>query len=382
MDYPGPRILIKDGKLDFSDAYGVGVGKWDAFNVDWLYGAVPDGPAGQAMLDAKVQAALASGLRYVDDPDGRPINSAHPWGSLWDDGPDPSAELDRMMLVRKIAMASFGLNALHPGEPVADLRRRYVPVFLLTRYQIEAAAKLVGGLDFAYSVNGDGHEVAQPVPADHQRQALGALLRTLAPAELDTPERLVPLLSAGWSGPPDRQFDIEVFASREKPLFDPIAAADTGAEQTLNALLTPERLNRLYDQHRRDPNQLGPGEVFDRLIAQAFARPAPDEGRLAAVRREIETRTWVSLIEAERSPDLNRNVAAEIDQRVLAMIARAGHEPGLDAEEQAHRAYLARLIADHHELERLLGQPQHKLEVPPGMPIGADEDDWFGDVIP
>jgi hypothetical protein len=382
MDYPAPRILIRDGKLDFSDAYGVGVGKWDYFDVDWLYGQVPDGPAGQAMLDAKAQASVAQGLRYVGDPEARPIYSAQPWGSLWDDGPDPAAELDRMMQVRRIALDRFGMDALHPGEPVSDLRRRYVPVFLLHRYQVDAAAKLVGGVDFAYSVKGDGREAAPPVPAEHQRRALDALLRTLAPAELDTPERVTPLLSAGWSGASDRQFDIEVFQSRANPAFDALAAAETGAEVTLNALLTPERLNRVYDQHRRDPGQLGTGELFDRLIAQVYAAPKPGEGRLAAVRREIETRAWVSLIEAERSPGLNRDVAAQIDQRVLAMIARAGREQGLDADEQAHRRYLARLISDHHELERLLKQPEHKLAVPPGMPIGADEDDWFGDVLP
>lgn len=380
MDYPAPRILIHDGKLDLSDAYGVGVGKWDYFDVDWLYGQVPDGPAGQAMLDAKAQAGVAAGLRYVDDDDARPINAAQPWGSLWDDGPDPAAELDRMMQVRRIAMANFGLNALHQGEPVSDLRRRYVPVFLLHRYQVDAASKLLGGVDFAYSVKGDGREAGTPVPAEHQRRALDALLRTLSPAQLDTPERLMPLFSSGWSGASDRQFDIEVFASREKPLFDPLAAADTGAEVTLTALLTPERLNRLYDQHRRDPAQLGSGEVVDRLIATVFARPAPDEGRLAAIRREVETRTWVSLIEAERSPGLSRDVAAQIDQRILAALERGRHETGLDAEEQAHRAYLARLVSDRHELERLLKQPEHGPAVPPGMPIGADEDDWFGDV--
>ncbi|HEY8947776.1 MAG TPA: DUF5117 domain-containing protein, partial [Rhizomicrobium sp.] len=39
MDYPAPRISLIDGKPDLSDAYGVGVGKWDMATVDWLYGA-------------------------------------------------------------------------------------------------------------------------------------------------------------------------------------------------------------------------------------------------------------------------------------------------------------------------------------------------------
>ena len=69
MDYPAPRIGLKDGNIDLSDAYGVGVGKWDEFTVDWLYGDVPDGAAGEAMLRAKTKAAFDGGLRFAGDGD-------------------------------------------------------------------------------------------------------------------------------------------------------------------------------------------------------------------------------------------------------------------------------------------------------------------------
>ena len=59
------------------------------------------------------------------------------------------------------------------------LRRKYVPSFLLHRYQSEAAGKLVGGVDYAYSVIGDGTETSPYVPAAAQRQAGSALLSTL-----------------------------------------------------------------------------------------------------------------------------------------------------------------------------------------------------------
>ena len=76
MDYPAPRIELKNGKIDLSDAYGVGVGKWDDFTVDWLYGDVPAGAAGQAALNAKAEAALAKGYRFVTDADARPLGAA------------------------------------------------------------------------------------------------------------------------------------------------------------------------------------------------------------------------------------------------------------------------------------------------------------------
>ena len=377
MDYPGPRIRIADGKLDFSDAYAVGIGKWDEFSIDWLYGYEPDDDASRA----KAQAEQDTGMRYITDADARPEGAAQPWASLWDDGPDPAAELTRMMAVRRIAIDNFGLKALHPGEPMQNLRRKYVPVYLLHRYEVDAASKMLAGVTYDYALNGDGHEAAPIVPPTDQGRALDALLATLNPAELDTPERLLPLLSAGWSGSDDRQYDIEIFQTQGGPVFDPLVAADVAASMTLNAILAPDRLNRLDDQHRRDANAPGVGEVIDKLIATTFPAPAAED-RLSLMRRRIETRTLVSLIEAERAPGTSREVAAEIDQKITDLVARAHGDKALDAEERAHRAYIGRLISDRSELERVLAQPAHTPTIPPGMPIGADEDDWMSDLIP
>ena len=56
MDYPAPRVKLTDGRIDLSDAYGVGVGPWDRFIVDWLYG---DGdPSRQGRGQAGQDAAL------------------------------------------------------------------------------------------------------------------------------------------------------------------------------------------------------------------------------------------------------------------------------------------------------------------------------------
>jgi hypothetical protein len=382
MDYPGPRIGIGgDGKLDFSDAYAKGgVGRWDRFTIDWLYSDVADGPAGQAVLNAKAQASEDGGLRYISDADARPLGAAQPWASLWDDGPDPAAELARMLKVRRIGIEQFGARALKPGEAMADLRRKYVPVYLLHRYQIDAAAKLVGGVDYAFSVNGDGREAARPVPADHQRQALDALMLTLDPAQLDTPERLLPLLSSAWSGQSDRQYDIEVFATQGGPVFDPLVAADVAGSLTINALLATDRLNRLADQQRRDPSALGSSDVLDRLIAVSFDAHGAETGRLADIRRRIETRTVLSLAEAQRDPTLSPTVAGQIEERMHNLAARLSSAKG-DATDRAHARNLARLITNRGEMDAALTQAPRKPAVPPGMPIGADEDDWFGETF-
>ncbi|WP_374453677.1 zinc-dependent metalloprotease [Phenylobacterium sp.] len=358
MDYPAPRVLLKDGRIDLSDAYGVNIGGWDKFTVDWLYGE-----DGEPAL-RKVKASIDQGQRYVTDVDSRPLGVAQPWGSLWDDGADPAAELTRMMAVRRAALDQFGLGALKPGEPVANLKRKYVPIYLLHRYQLEAASKLLGGVDFAYAVIGDGRETSPPVPAAQQRAALAALLATLDPKALDTPETLTAMLSSAQSGDPDRQYVIEVFATAGGPVFDPLVAAEVAAGLTLDNLLAPDRMARLVDQHRRDPAQLGAGEMLDRLIDTAFA---PAAGRLGEISRRVQTRLVLNLANAARDPKVSPAVGSEISARLATLPARL--KGGADSADRAHRQRLIALLGDPTLLAEL-SEPKLKPQTPPGMPIG------------
>src|SRR3546814_9607273 len=109
-----------------------------------------------------------------------------------------------MIVVCRATVHHFGMGALSAGEPVANLRRKFVPIWLLHRYQVEAAAKLVGGVDFSYSLRGDGLAISRPVPAEAQRRAFAALLATLSPEALKVPAGLILLLSFGRSGSNDR----------------------------------------------------------------------------------------------------------------------------------------------------------------------------------
>src|SRR6185437_2224832 len=142
----------------------------------------------------------------------------------------------------------------------ADLRRAFAPIWLLDRYQLEAAAKSVGGVNFPYAVNGE-NAAAQVVPGATQWAALYALLDTLSPAELTVPARLNPLLSIPFRGDSDRQTDIEIIPTAGGPVFDPLKATEVGAVQTLDALLAPDRLNRLEGQHSTDASVPAPAQV-------------------------------------------------------------------------------------------------------------------------
>ncbi|HEX8533441.1 MAG TPA: zinc-dependent metalloprotease [Allosphingosinicella sp.] len=372
MDYPAPRVGLADGRPDLKDAYGVGLGRWDMFVVDWLYGTDSDAEA-----QRKAEAAVAEGLRYVADSDARPTGSGQPWGAIWDDFGQPVAELERMLQVRRAAVANFGVGALAANEPVSNLRRKFVPIWLLHRYQVEAAAKAVGGVDFAYSVRGDGREASPIVDDATQRRALDALLATLSPAELEVPASLLPHLSAGWPGNYDRQFEIEIFRTAGGPVFDPLAASEAAAAVTLNALLAPERLNRLQIQNGQNAGALGAGELIDRLIAATFAAE-PNGSSRAAVQRRVAHAAALALARVQRDPALSPTLAAAIDSRLVRLADSLEKRRGSDAERDWSRG-LARLLRDREALDKALAEPARAPRIPPGMPIGGGESDWFSE---
>jgi len=351
MDYPAPRIGLVGGKPDLSDAYGTGIGKWDMATVGWLYGG--GGPA------------LATGLRYVQDDNARAPDTSQPWGGLWDDGADPTAELTRLMAVRRAAIANFGLAALAPGESVAELRRRFVPIWLLHRYQLVSAAKAIGGVDFAYAVKGGGNEAGKPVPAAAQRAALSAVLATLSPDALRVPPALVPLLSAARNGSHNRQFEIEILGTAGGPVFDPLVAADVSAELTLGTLLAPKRLQRIAAQHALDPATLGIDELLDRLLG--VTTTGKD-----AIGRRLATRTLVTLAQVARNRATPPDVATTIEARLHAEALGLARQPGWSAA-------LARQLLDPREVDRLTGDANRAQPLPPGDPIGESE--WMDEVV-
>ncbi|MGB4860267.1 MAG: zinc-dependent metalloprotease [Dokdonella sp.] len=369
MDYPPPRIDLVDGRADLSHAYAVGVGGWDMATVDWLYGEPAPGGNAQHRADATATAIVESGLRYIVDDDARADDNAQPWASLWDDGADPTAELIRLMGVRRVAIDHFGLDALSPGEAVSNLPRRFVPIWLLHRYQTAAAAKLMGGVELSYAVNGGGRELSAAVPARQQRAALDAVLGTLAAEQLRVPKRLLPLLSAARNGSPNRQHQIELIDSASGTPFNALDAADVAAELTLHALLAPKRLARIDAQHAADSNALGISELLDRLMATTLP------GTTDAVSRRIAYRTLLTLAHVARNRSTTPDVAAQLDQRVHASATTLAYRRG-DAAERAWAASLSRLLLDPQQLDKLLSEQARTVGIPPGSPIGA-ESDWM-----
>jgi hypothetical protein len=362
MDYPGPRITLDaNGAPSLRDAYGAGIGPWDRFIIKWLYAAKTDSEA--HALEAQ---ARAGGLRFVADNDARPISAGHPLGSLWDDGPDPTAELRRIMAVRRAAVARFGNGALPAGESLADLRRAFVPIWLLDRYQVEAAAKSVGGVNFPYAVNGET-AVAEVMPGNAQWAALYALLDTLSPSELTVPASLNAVLSSGFGGDSDRQTEIEIIPTAGGPVFDPLKATEVGAVQTLDALLAAQRLNRLENQHAADLSVPAPEQLFDLLLERTLAQSASEVGR------RIATMSVLALARVQHDPSLSPTISMQLSGRLDRLADQLARQRGPAAQQDwAHG--LAALLQDRETLDKALADPARLPRVPPGMPIGMDGD--------
>jgi len=372
MDYPAPYVTVGDnGGLDFSEAYDVGVGDWDKLSATWLYAEFPDGTDEDAALDQILREGYGRGLRFVGDREARSVGTGHPYAAVWDNGEDAVATLAETLRVRRIALDSFGPRSIRDGQPMADLNKVLVPIYLYHRYQVAAAAKLVGGFEFNYGLKGDGMPTGAPVPAATQRQALAGLLDTLDPAALDLSDDLVnrltpPLGTFGALAGGGEQFDGDT-----GPVFDLLSAADTAADVTLGALLHPSRAARLVNYKTRNDAALGFDGVLQAIEERAFA----DAGsrRRQAIARRVQARFVAKLIDLASNGDAAPEVRAIADARLRSL--RNTLSPSLfggDAAARAHNTWLSRRIEAHLERPADPVSPAAAPETPPGSPIGAE----------
>ncbi len=360
MDYPAPDVRIKDGKLDFSNTYGVGIGAWDIFTTDWLYGQ-----HSQAQRDALIKAAYGNGLTYVADREGRSVGTGHPEGSVWDNGEDAVAKLNEVMQVRRIALDRFGPDNLMEGRPRSDLNAALVPIYLYHRYQVAAAAKSIGGMRFSYSVNGDDMPASQIVAPAQQWAALDAILATLDPKALDLKDETLAYLTPSLGTWSFAESDRELFRRTAYPAFDIVAAADTSAALSFEALLHPQRVTRLVEFNRRDGRNPSLEDVLTRIRRKVLS--GPKLGRTAEIGQAIRARYAYALIDLIEA-DTSAAITARIDSE-LALYAKA-----LDASGTSGNQWLAR------EIDRFQSRPANTdaafiaaKQRPPGSPIGSTD---------
>jgi len=373
MDYPHPWITLKpDGTPDLSHAYAIGIGAWDKVAITYGYSDFSQGTDEHAALDAILRKATDSGLLFITDEDSRPLGSVHPHSHLWDNGPDPADELNRILTIRAAALKRFGENAIQPGQPVAQLEDTLVPLYLLHRYQTEAASKEIGGLDYRYAARGDGQLVTRIVSAADQQKALDAVLHTLDPSALTLPQSLLEILPPRPPGYPRTR---ESFPGRTGLTFDPEGAAESAANLTASLLFEPSRASRLVEYKLRDNSLPGLDDVINQTL-KATWYSSTQTGTVLATQLTVEDvvlRHLLALAASQSaSPEASAIAAAQVDQLKTWLKGKAG-----DA--SAPALIHAHWLAAQNEIEAFSKDPSKfatasDLETPPGQPIGDDED--------
>ncbi|HEX3580286.1 MAG TPA: zinc-dependent metalloprotease [Thermoanaerobaculia bacterium] len=363
MDYPSPVIKITNGKLDLSDAYAKGVGAYDLFAIRYGYSQFEPG----ANEDAELNRIAAEAPLFVKDPDARPVSAAHPLGSVWDVGSDPVAELRHEIEVRRIGLDHFGLRNLATGQPLSSLEDILLPLYLHHRYQLEAAAKSIGGLNYTYAVKEKGSISPQPVrkivDAKRQRDAIDAVISTLDSKFLVLPQRIldvIPPRAYGHEGG-----TAELFETKTRPVFDPIAAATTSIDITMTALLDPYRCARLVEFHAENAVNPGMSDVTNRLIDVGMKSGS---GYDAAVTRATRTMLVTKLMALAGSDTDDPQVRAQAAYSLRKLATRLAAPFQGEEVEAAHRR------STRDDIEKFLSRDDRKYpappEVPPGPPIG------------
>lgn len=374
MDYPFPRISMKaDGSIDISDAYAKGIGSWDKRAVMWGYSEFPKGVNEDAALDKIMKETIKEGFQYIPDIGGY----THPASHQWDDGADPIAELDKLMKIRRHVLDNFSEKAIRQDAPMATLEEVLVPIYMLHRYQIEAVAKSVGGLYFTHAVKNDGQAPTKMVNPAVQWKAFDALMATVSPDALALPDGLIAKIPPRPTGYPS---SLETFSGYTGPTFDPIAAAQSAANETISSLLNAERAARLTEYHARDSKQPGFVAVADKLIAGTWQAPL-------AAGYKGELQVMVNNLTLNYLLQLAANTAASESVRGQAILEIEKLKNWMTAQlSTKNEMQKANLLFGLSEIDEFKLSPEkftteHELAVPPGAPIGMPDIDFLDDQI-
>jgi len=376
MDYPHPLIEM-DGKgnISLANAYDTGIGEWDKVTIAYGYQDFPEGTDEKAALNAIIDDSIKEGMVFITDQDARPTGSAHPSAHLWDNGISAVEELNRLMDIRQKVIADFSLDNIRAGMPKATLEEALVPMYMLHRYQIEAVAKVLGGLNYTYAIKGDKQLVTKVIDGKEQQKALEALLATISPEALTLPEDLIAQIPPRPVGFPRTR---ETFKARTGLTFDPMAAAETAASATLSFIFHPQRAARLVEYHSRDAKNPGLEEIID----QVFDHTLPASSTTSGLQKEVQQQTGklalLHLMQMTGGSNTSEQVKGlsmfKLNELKDKLKGRMGNANSSD---KAHYFYLV------SEIEKFLRNPNtdklpSPLSPPDGSPIGMSHFGMYG----
>jgi hypothetical protein len=376
MDYPHPYVkLDRNGNVDLSEAYDVNIGEWDKQVVKYGYSDFAEGANEEDELQKIIQENFNLGLRHISDSDARPRGGAHPLAHLWDNGNDPADELNRMMAIRTKILSDFGEKNIRSGVPMSSIEEVLVPMYLFHRFQIEGAAKVLGGLNYSFAVKGDGQLVTEMISADNQRKSLNSLLNTITPEALALPENVLSKIPPRAYGYPRTR---ENFKVRTGVTFDALSIAETAANMTVSFFLHPDRSSRLVEYNARNKNLPGLTEVITTVVSKTWKTKHVD-GYKGEIQRVVDRLVMYHLIRLASSKTASEQARAiaMLEIKKLKDWAERSQLNESDKNQAAHLYYSV------SQMNKFLDNPEaaeinDPIASPDGSPIGQqpflDED--------
>jgi hypothetical protein len=366
MDYPHPNIFVNaNGALDFSTIYTDEIGLWDKRAITYGYQDFPKGTDEANALSNLLEENSKNGLQFIADADARAAGGMHPNAHLWDNQADAVDGLMQTFAVRTKAMQQFGEEAVKIGTPLAQLEDMLVPVYNYHRYQYEAVTKLIGGVNYQYSVRGDKNQIQPTILSNAiQQKALNAALSCLSPSFLSIPENILQLIPPR---PPMYYGVGELFTKRTGLSFDALSPAEALVDFELSFLFNAERANRLV-QNKARAGSMGWDNVLDAILDKTWYAPAVS-GLAGAVQLQTQQQTLSWLIGMSQSSDANFEVKSICANRLNKLKSKLTSLSVSNPALAAHYQYAISRINDPEKIT--LPKP---VVIPPGAPIGCDVD--------
>ncbi len=364
MDYPHPNVFVNaKGEVDFSDIYTNEIGLWDKRAITYGYQDFPKGTNESTALNALLEENSKKGTLFIADADARAASGFHPYAHLWDNNSDAVAGLNQVLAVRKKGLEQFNENAIPNGTPLTKLEDVLVPLYNYHRYQYEAVTKLVGGMNYNYSVRGDMNQIKPTILSnDIQQKALSAAVACLAPSLLTIPENILSLIPPR---PPMYYGVGELFEKRTGMSFDALAAAEALADFELGFLFNIERANRLV-QNKARANTIGFDNVIDAVLQNTWYSKAPS-GLAANVHAQTQQQVLTWILGVSQSADATFEVRSICNDRLQQLKTKLTAFSKTDIARKAHYEFAIERIKNPGTIT--LPKP---VNMAPGAPIGCD----------
>jgi hypothetical protein len=169
----------------------------------------------------------------------------------------------------------------------------------------------------------------------------------------------------------------ESFPSETGLTFDPIAAAESAADATLEVLFDPARASRLLQYHMRDTadGQKGPSlrVMMEKVSKTTAERPENGHSISSEVERAVEFRGLEWMLGLAVNPMAGSQARAIARYHVKDLLKQWTTEPApTDSAEAIHRTAMIDRINEFNK-DPAKFVPAKPVEVPPGMPIGDEE---------